>query len=96
MIQTVNFKTFHDAFTAIRPDNFTYSGLQALFDYLERYEEETGESIELDVIAICCDFSHYECTFDALEAYGLEDIEELENSTTVIECGDGTLIIQNF
>ena len=55
-----------------------------------------GAAIELDVIAICCDFSQYDSTFDALEAYRLEDREELEDRTLVIECDDGTLIIQNF
>ena len=96
MIQTVNFNAFHDSFTAIRPDNFTYSGLRALFDYLEQLEVDMGAAIELDVIAICCDFSQYDSTFDALEEYRLQDREELEDRTLVIECEDGTLIIQNF
>jgi hypothetical protein len=57
MKQTVNFYDFHDAFKRIRPDNFSYEGLKALFDYLEDYEESCGEEMELDVIAICCDFT---------------------------------------
>jgi hypothetical protein len=96
MIQTVNFHTFHDAFTSRRPDNFSYSGLRALFDYLEQLEEDTGESSELDVIAICCDFSQYDSVEDALEEYRLEDREELEDNTLLIECADGSVIIQNF
>ena len=42
---------------AIRPDNFSYAGLKALFEHLESYEDDTGEEIELDVIALCCDYS---------------------------------------
>lgn len=57
MKQTVNFGTFQQAFEAIRPDNFSYEGLTALFDYLEQYEQDCGEELELDVIAICCDFA---------------------------------------
>lgn len=57
MYQDINFNAFTDAFNAIRPDNFTYEGLRALFDYLTEIEEETGEEIELDVIALCCEFS---------------------------------------
>ena len=57
MYQTVNFNMFHDAFKAVRPDNFSYEGLKALFEYLEQYEEGTDSSIELDVIALCCEFS---------------------------------------
>lgn len=57
MKTTVNFYTFRDAFQRIRPDNFTSEGLSVLWDYLEQYEEDCGEELELDVIAICCDFS---------------------------------------
>lgn len=40
-----------------REDNFTFEGLRTLFDYLEQYEEDTGEEIELDVISFCGDYS---------------------------------------
>jgi hypothetical protein len=96
MIKTANFNTFHDAFTSCRPDNFNYSGLRALYDFLEQLGEDTGEAIELDVIAICCDFSQYDSVEDALEEYQLEDREELEDSTLLIECADGSVIIQNY
>lgn len=36
-----------------RSDNFSYAGLCALFDYLE----ELDENLELDVVAICFDYS---------------------------------------
>lgn len=49
---------FERAFTDFdRKENFSYEGLKALFDYLEDYEEQTGEEIELDVIALCCDYT---------------------------------------
>lgn len=95
MIQTVNFNTFHDEFTSRRPDNFNYSGLRALYDFLEQLGEDTGEAIELDVIAICCDFSQY-TEEEALKAYDMESIEELQQNTTVIHCDDDTIIIQDF
>ncbi len=57
MKTTVNFSEFRDSFQQIRPDNFSYEGLRHLFSWLEQYEEDTGEELELDVIAICCDFS---------------------------------------
>lgn len=47
-------RTFADAG---RKDQFSYEGLKALFEYLEQYEEDTGQEIELDVIALCCDYS---------------------------------------
>lgn len=57
MKQTVNLYEFRDAFRSIRPDNFSYEGLEILFDYFEQLEDDIGEEIELDVIAICCEFS---------------------------------------
>jgi hypothetical protein len=55
MYQNVNFTDFHNAFRQLRPNNFTYDGLQALFQYCEDYEHGSGENMELDVIALCCD-----------------------------------------
>ena len=40
-------------------NNFTYEGKRALFDYLENLEEDTGTEIELDTIALCCEYSEY-------------------------------------
>ena len=74
MKQTINVYQFRDAFQSCRPDNFSYEGLGVLFDCLESFEEETGEEVELDVIAICCDYA--EDTAEAIaENYSI-DIED--------------------
>ena len=96
MITTVTRNSFIDEFNAIRPNNFNYAGLNALYAYLEQYEEDTGEQIELDVIAICCDFCQYENIEEACSAYDLKDREELEHNTIVIDCADDSVIIANF
>jgi hypothetical protein len=58
MKTTVSRYDFERAFVdADRKDNFSYEALGLLFDYFEDYEEETGQEIELDVIAICCEYS---------------------------------------
>jgi hypothetical protein len=57
MKTTVNFSEFRDLFQQIRPDNFSYQGQKILFNYFEEIEESIGEEIELDVIAICCEFA---------------------------------------
>jgi len=57
MYQTVNLHDFRQAFQEIRPNNFSYEGLETLFDYFEQLEDETGGKIELDVIALCCDYT---------------------------------------
>ncbi len=97
MKQNVNEHQFLDAFMKIRPDNFSRDGLYSLYDYLIELEEDIGEEIELDVIAICCDFSEYKDLKEISEAYGKEykDLEELSEWTQVIECNN-SLIIQDF
>lgn len=110
MKKTINFNDFHSDFMAIRPDNFSYEGLRVLFDYLEEYEEETGEEIEFDVIALCCDFSEYtieELANDYLGSVESETKEELKERkqealdyvterTTLLTVNNDTVIIQNF
>jgi hypothetical protein len=58
MKTTVSKYDFERAFVdADRKENFSYEALGLLFDYFESYEEETGQEIELDVIAICCEYN---------------------------------------
>ena len=95
MYQTINNNEFHDIFNAVRPDNFTYEGLNALFDSLEQFEEESGEQVELDVIAICCDYTE-STLIEALDAYNLESPDQLRDLTTVIELSNGRIIYIAF
>jgi len=96
MKQTITKSMFRDAFHhANRADNFSYEGLGHIFDYLEEYEESTGEQIELDVIAICCDFNE-EPIADVLENYGRKDVEELGEHTLVLWHDDETVIYQVY
>lgn len=44
--------------------NFPPAALEALFEFFEELEDETGELVELDVIAICCDFTEYDSPQD--------------------------------
>ena len=107
MKQSTNLYAFRNAFLAIRPDNFSHEGLEVLFDYLEEYEESAGEEIELDVIAICCDFSELSLD-EAREEYGeyYTDVKDAENQEELVEVfgeltnampvGEDRLIIQQF
>lgn len=104
MIKTINKSDFTTAFhRAGRGDNFTYEGLIALYDYLEEYEDSTGQQIELDVIAICCDFNEYEDLAEFQEDYGddYQTMEDIEYQTVVIKSDttnpkDTSFIIQAF
>ena len=91
MFTQVSETNFIDAFKALRPDNFSYQGLQALYAYLENYETETDTPVELDVIAICCDYSEYQNLDALLAEYDISDVENLEqlrDYTTVIPISD--------
>ena len=78
MKRSVNFSAFVDAFRAHgRYDQFGYDALQVLFGYLEELEADTGEEFELNVIAICCEYS-VDSPDDIAEQYGIN----------LSECGD--------
>ena len=98
MKKTVSRYEFKSEFEAIRPDNFSNEGLNALFDYLEDLEESLCEEFELDVIAFCCEYSEYESIEDFQDNYGddYETIEDIEEATTVIMINDESFIIQDF
>ena len=109
MKQTIYLSQFRDEFNAIRPNNFSYEGLERLYDFLEELDEG---NFELDVIAICCDFC--EMTMNEIfNAYpdilDLIDIDNPKESTYSIVvdylndngsyCGDtsqGTFVFQQF
>jgi hypothetical protein len=58
MKTTVYLEDFRAAFNrAGRGDQFSYDGLELIFDYITEYEDETNEQIELDVVAICCEWN---------------------------------------
>lgn len=100
IVQSINnVYQFREAFrVAGRMDHFSYEGLEVLFDYLDFLSESTEEPIELDPVALCCDY--YESSIqelidnydiDVSDADGDEDeikaiVEEyLQDNTSV--CG---------
>jgi len=78
-----------------RSENFSIAGRRALFQYIEDLESDAGEEIELDVIGLCCEFSE-DTIENVLVEYDLESIEDLKDSTTVIEVDKDTIVYQCF
>lgn len=111
MIKSINFSDFCDAFfNTGRNEQFSYDAKKVIFEYLEDLEEHTGEQIELDVIAICCDFMEIESALDYMEVHTgrydrdadmeeeeleIEALNWLEGNTTVIPF-EGGYVIQQF
>ncbi len=94
MYQRVNFSDFRQAFhNHDRGNQFSYEGLKALFDYLEEQERDTGEEIELDVIALCCDYVEYKDFQEFKEGYpSIDSMEQLRDKTMVLEFNGGFLV----
>ena len=78
IVQSINsVHQFREAFRlAGRMDQFSYEGLEVLFDYLDNLSEDIGEPIELDVVALCCDY--YESSIEELiDNYNI-DVSEVD------------------
>jgi len=108
---TVTESMFCDQFDKLRPNNFSNAGLKALFAHFEEMESDQGEEFELDVIAICCDFTEYDSALEAAEANGFEPkqsdderadtserdaLEFLQDNTTVLDLSVNGVVVQNY
>lgn len=97
MKKYVNEYDFIKAFEDMGRANFSTEGLQALFYHIECFEECTGTDTELDVIALCCEYTEYNNFKEFTADYSnIESIKELEDYTHVIKIDDEKFIIQNF
>jgi hypothetical protein len=99
MIQHVTKFDFHDAFNAIRPDNFTYKALNALFDYFEELEYGQEKQIVFDVVQICCEYTQYEDLKEFQDNFddSFENMDAINEFTALILIEDSSsFIIQDF
>ena len=109
IVQTLSKSSFIDAFKqSSRKDQFSYEALEAIFDYLEEYSDSTGDPVEFDIVAICCDWS--EMTWqDVAMSYDVdltsctdddERMGEVESflcdNTQFLELSDGVFVFQQF
>ena len=93
MINTIKANEFINGIMSIRPDNFTADALSQMFDLFEQYEDEMGEQLEFDPIAICCAFS--QSTLEEVNSYYSKEftdmgscIEWLNDNTMVVATGE--------
>ena len=102
MIRRINSFDFVNAFkkSDTYKNQFSNLGLYYLYKHLESYEEETGQELELDIVAIACDFTEYEDINEAVNDYQI-GFEELQHSTDIINIYDVNqkvvgVILRNF
>ena len=97
MIKTISKSDFITEFAQWenRKDKFSYDALGAIYDYLE--EIYTEEPFEMDVVAICCDFTEYDTAEEYHAEYGAETDEEKEEQEEYIIAilDDGSIVATN-
>ena len=104
MYRTINEYEFEQAFKDMDRDYYSYDGYRALYEFLEEVCSSDDKGFELDVIAICGDFTEYENLkefqseyYDDVEGDKFKTIEEIEEETVVIRIEDSdSFIIQVF
>ena len=79
MIQALNTSQVAHALLADEYAGWSYEGAYALAEYFEELEDDTDEAIELDVVAIRCDFSEYTTALEyALQHSWGNSIDQLD------------------
>jgi hypothetical protein len=105
IVKTISFFEFRNAFERMdRGNQFSRKGFAGLFEYLEQLSEDIGEPIELDVIALCCDYDE-DSFLDVARNYDIdlsdcEDDDEIRetvldylNDNTVVAWSDDDTVI---
>ena len=95
MKDTITKNVFIDVM-ARKDYGFSYEGSEALFDYLEQYEQDCEKEMEFDPIALRCDFNEYKNLKEIKKEYSHSDIktlEDLERKTTVIQVPNSDRLI---
>ena len=102
MYQSVNLNGFISAFNEFRGGNFTPEALELIYEFLVSYEDETNMEVELDVIAICCDFNEMTHS-EVAEAFSIPKndtnsiVDFLENKTLFLGLtSSDTYVFQSF
>ena len=103
MIKTITEWDFVKSFDDVnRARNFSVAGRKALFEMFE----ELSPDMELDPIAVCCEFTEYGSLEEWKQDYGYEPYDEdeddedalqyLRDQTLVLELANGGLVIQAY
>ena len=80
IVKTFNESDFINEFKAYnRMDNFSYKGLRILFESLEQTAIDCEMNIEMDVIALCCEYSEDSIT-DIINNYDIDLSDESYDS----------------
>lgn len=88
-----------------RKNQFSRDALEWLYQYYTETEEATGEEIELDIVAICCEWTEYEpgelvngygYKLDDIDEDELNDMDEDEKADQIVEILENETTIANL
>ena len=97
IIKTLNKNEFIDDLLRDDYAGWTYEDAEALYDYHEQLSEDLGEDIELDRVAIRCEWDRAENIDEVMALYDdIETLDDLYDHTTVIELRNGRLLYIAF
>jgi len=98
MKQTLSTNQIADALRQDQYAGWSYNGAYTLAEYLEEFEANMGEEMDLDVVAIRCDYSEYTDCIEAAQEFGFEvdtDLNEDEQEEAAGEwLRDQTMVIE--
>lgn len=106
IIKTLNTNQITNALYADKENNgFSYEACEALVEYLEQLSEELDENIELDVVALRCEWSEqpyaeiandYDIPSETEEGFADEDevLSYLQENTTAIKLKNTILFME--
>lgn len=77
--ETVNEYRFTDVLLKDEYASWSYGATKALYDYYEQLSDDMGEDIELDPVAIRCEWSEYDSAWDAMLQYQPDDMPTVDD-----------------
>ena len=78
-----------------RGSQFSNEALDGLYEYLEELEGDIGEEYELDVIALCCEYSEYNSKGEYYDQYSHSDRVDCDEHI-VAELYSGGIIVRDW
>lgn len=76
--ETVNEYRFRDVLLADEFASWSYGATKALFDYYEQLSDDIGEDIELDRVAIRCEWTEYDSALEKVKEHTGGDLSCLD------------------
>ena len=83
--------TLHSFCDEMKNEDYSYAALEVLFDYYDELSEGVDQNMELDPVAIRCDFTEYVSLEEAWNDYkgepfpdSDEEAEDLLNDDTIV------------